>query len=167
MTMTTHAPHARRLSRSMAGVVALLLSTGVLAACSSSSSPTASTSSTPPAATTPSAPAASSTPPASSAPASPAVGPLSGKWTGSYSGDFTGTFTLTWVESSGKLAGTIDLSTSGTVPLNGTVSGDTITFGTVGTQKITYSGTVSGDTMSGTYSVAGSAQGSWQAHRTS
>ena len=37
--------------------------------------------------------------------------------------------------------------------INGTVNGGTISFGTVGSQAITYSGSVSGDSMSGTYKV--------------
>jgi hypothetical protein len=65
------------------------------------------------------------------------------------------------------LAGTINLSTSGSAPLTGTVSGNTINFGTVGSAAVTYTGTVSGDTMSGTYVVGGSDHGSWSAHRTS
>ena len=103
---------------------------------------------------------------ASSTPAA-ATAALTGKWSGTYSGTFTGTFTLTWTESSGKLTGTIDLSTSGTVPLNGTVAGNQITFGTVGSTAVTYTGTVSGDTMSGTYTAGSAGTGTWQAHRTS
>jgi hypothetical protein len=53
------------------------------------------------------------------------------------------------------------------MPLTGTVNGGAITFGTVGSTAITYTGTVSGNTMSGTYEVAGSQHGSWDAHRTS
>ena len=93
------------------------------------------------------------------------AGALTGKWSGTYSGAFSGTFELTWIESSGKLAGTIDLSTSGKLPLNGTVTGSAITFGTVGSTEITYTGTVSGDTMAGSYTFAGSQTGSWSAHR--
>lgn len=92
---------------------------------------------------------------------------MSGKWSGTYSGAYTGTFALTWTQSSEKLTGTITLSTSGTLPLTGTVSGTAITFGTVGATAVTYTGTVSGNTMSGTYVFAGSQHGSWNAHRTS
>jgi hypothetical protein len=145
-------------------VAIALVAAGGLTGCSSSSSPATTTSA---AASTPSAPAATTSAPAtSSAPAVQAPGPLSGHWTGSYTGDFKGTFTLTWVQASDKLTGTIDLSTSGTVPLTGTVSGSTITFGTVGSQAVQYTGTVSGDTMSGSYTVAGTGKGTWQAHRT-
>jgi hypothetical protein len=46
------------------------------------------------------------------------------------------------------------------------VRGSTIHFGTVGnTNTITYSGSVSGTSMSGTYK-AGGAGGSWSAHKT-
>jgi hypothetical protein len=66
-----------------------------------------------------------------------------------------------------NLSGTIKLSSeSGTDDVNGTVNGGTISFGTVGSQAITYSGSVSGDSMSGTYKVEtpnGSVGGSWSA----
>jgi hypothetical protein len=94
-----------------------------------------------------------------------AVG-LSGKWTGKYDGTFSGTFTLTWVQAGSKLAGKINLSTSGTVPVNGTVDGNAIKFGTVGSTAVKYTGTVSGDSMSGSYSTP-SGGGDWSAHRAS
>jgi hypothetical protein len=47
------------------------------------------------------------------------------------------------------------------------VSGNAITFGTVGSTAVTYTGTVSGDTMSGTYVFGGSQHGTWSARRTS
>jgi hypothetical protein len=89
---------------------------------------------------------------------------LSGNWIGGYDGTFSGTFSLNWKQTGSKLAGTINLSTAGTVPVNGSVKGDAIKFGTVGSTAITYTGTVSGDTMSGTYSTP-SGGGSWNGHR--
>src|SRR5439155_12946883 len=95
------------------------------------------------------------TPPTTSPSTSPstsptAAGDLSGTWSGQYSGAYQGTFTLTWTQSGSKLNGTIDLaSLGGTVPINGTVDGNKISFGTVGSTDITYSGSVSGDSMSG------------------
>jgi hypothetical protein len=91
-------------------------------------------------------------------------GGLSGKWKGTYSGTYTGTFVLNWNESDAKLHGTIDLSTAGTVPVNGTVDGSSIKFGTVGGSAVHYTGSVSGDSMSGSYTTAGG-DGSWTAHR--
>jgi hypothetical protein len=112
--------------------------------------------------------AATPTPtPVAQSPTAAAAGSLTGSWSGTYDGAYTGTFALTWTEASNKLTGTIDLSTSGKVPLNGTVNGSAITFGTVGSTAITYTGTVSGDSMSGTYEVAGSEHGTWKANRTS
>ena len=74
---------------------------------------------------------------------------------------------LDWQQSGSNLSGTIKLSSeSGTDDVNGTVNGGTISFGTVGSQAITYSGSVSGDSMSGTYKVQtpnGSVGGSWSA----
>jgi hypothetical protein len=46
------------------------------------------------------------------------------------------------------------------------VTGSAIKFGTVGGQAITYKGTVSGSSMSGTYSTPGGG-GPWSAHQTS
>ncbi|MGZ4147554.1 MAG: hypothetical protein ACXVPL_07590 [Actinomycetota bacterium] len=94
---------------------------------------------------------------------------LSGTWDGSYDGAYKGTFTLDWQESGTKLTGTIDLpSLGGSVPINGTVAGGTIKFGTVGSTNIQYSGSVSGDSMSGSYKVltgGGSVGGTWKANR--
>ena len=141
------------------GVIAL--SAGLvlaLGACSSSSSDSGSTSST-------SAPPTSTAPVATSAAAH--TGDLSGTWSGQYDGTFQGTFVLDWQQSGSNLSGTIKLSSeSGTDDVNGTVNGGTISFGTVGSQAITYSGSVSGDSMSGTYKVQtsnGSVGGSWSA----
>ena len=139
--------------------IALVCAFGLmLAACSSSpsggTSPTASGS-----------PASSATSPAASPAAS---GGLSGKWSGQYSGAFTGTFTLTWQQSGSNLSGHITLSSPpSTVPVNGSVQGTTIRFGTVGSAAITYSGSVSGSSMSGNYTVGGSSGGPWSASKTS
>ena len=89
---------------------------------------------------------------------------LSGKWKGTYSGTYSGTFVLNWNQSGSKLNGTIDLSTAGTVPVNGTVDGSSIKFGTVGGSAVHYTGSVSGDSMSGSYTTAGG-DGSWTAHK--
>ncbi len=141
--------------------VALVASLAVIATgCSSSdSNPTPTTTSSAAVIPTTSAPT-------SSAPTSGASGAdLSGTWTGNYSGAFTGTFTLTWQQTGSKLSGTIDLSTDGSPQIDGSVTGDTITFGTVGSTAITYTGTVSGNSMSGTYTVGSAGGGSWSAKK--
>ena len=147
----------------MKGIGVIALSAGLLltlGACSSSSGDSGSTSST-------SAPPVSTASAATSAPTQTTAGDLSGKWSGQYSGTFQGTFVLDWQQSGSNLSGTIKLSSeSGTDDVNGTVNGGTISFGTVGSQAITYSGSVSGDSMSGTYKVQtpnGSVGGSWSA----
>lgn len=157
------------------GVSALALIVAVSSAgCSSSKKAAAGTSqssvSTP--ATTPAAVSSTVSSAVSSAAdttatTSAAAGSLSGAWTGSYSGAYSGTFTLNWTQSGSKLSGTIDLSTAGMSPLNGVVAGNHISFGTVGSTVITYTGTVSGSTMSGSYQIAAGAggTGSWSAHR--
>ena len=126
-----------RSSRSWSGAAAAVRWVRLDAAASTQATTPAST----PAAASSTPAAASSTPAAASSTPAAATAALTGKWSGTYSGTFTGTFTLTWTESSGKLTGTIDLSTSGTVPLNGTVAGNQITFGTVGSTAVTYAGT--------------------------
>lgn len=93
---------------------------------------------------------------------------LSGEWNGEYGGAYTGTFVLNWKQTGSKLSGTIELSAPPTtLSLNGTIAGTTIEFGTVGSAEITYSGTVSGDKMSGTYTVNGSPGGDWSATKSS
>ncbi|HEY6960300.1 MAG TPA: hypothetical protein VI408_00275 [Gaiellaceae bacterium] len=89
---------------------------------------------------------------------------LSGSWSGSYSGTFRGTFTLHWRQAGSKLTGTISLNGARGVPLTGVVSGASIRFGTVGSVAVTYTGKVSGSSMSGRYRTP-SGTGSWSAHR--
>ena len=111
-------------------------------------------------------------PPASAppAPAASASG-LSGRWRGQYSGAYQGHFLLKWHQSGSKLTGRITLSapTRGTLGINGTVQGGTIRFGTVGSEAITYSGSVSGSSMSGTWKIHGPNEtaggGPWSASR--
>lgn len=93
--------------------------------------------------------------------------PLSGTWSGTYGGAYRGTFTLRWVQSGSRLSGTIKLSNlNAKLPVNGTVRGGTIRFGTVGSAAITYTGSVSGKSMSGRYQTPRGG-GSWSARKTS
>jgi hypothetical protein len=107
--------------------------------------------------------------PATKAPASHSTAPgaLSGTWSGHYSGAYSGSFTVKWKQTGSRLHGTIKLSNPGdTLPINGTVNGSSISFGTVGSTAITYEGTVSGSSMSGSYKVHstnGSSGGPWSA----
>jgi hypothetical protein len=113
---------------------------------------------------------ASSSPPASSSrPA--AAGNLSGTWTGQYSGASSGNFTLHCTQSGSALSGTVNLETDGiSLPIHGTVAGDSIQFGTVGSTGISYQGTVSGNSMSGSYKLTANGTtftGPWTAARSS
>ena len=91
---------------------------------------------------------------------------LTGTWSGTYGGAYHGTFTLHWTQSKSRLTGTIKLSSVGRTNITGSVRGSTIRFGTVGNANaITYSGSVSGKSMSGTYKTGG-VGGSWSAHKT-
>jgi hypothetical protein len=94
-----------------------------------------------------------------------AGGSLTGTWSGTYRGAYHGTFTLHWTQSKSRLTGTIKLSSVGRTNITGSVRGSTIRFGTVGNAAaITYSGSVSGTSMSGTYKTGG-AGGSWSAQK--
>jgi hypothetical protein len=94
------------------------------------------------------------------------AGPLSGTWHGQYGGSYQGTFVLHWRQKGSKLTGRIHISNpSGSLPIHGSVAGGSIQFGTVGSYEITYSGTVSGSSMSGTYKVGGSQGGNWSASK--
>ena len=93
---------------------------------------------------------------------------LGGTWSGSYSGSYAGTFTIHWRQkSTGALTGTITLSRPhGTYGISGKVRGFAITFGAVGAGA-TYTGTVSGSSMSGHYKTGDGGSGHWSAHKTS
>ena len=98
--------------------------------------------------------------------AKPAASTLPGIWSGHYSGAFKGTFTLHWKLSRTRLTGTIKLSyPSGTYTVTGSVHGSAIKFGAVGAGA-TYTGTVSGKSMSGHYQTP-QGGGSWSANKTS
>lgn len=99
--------------------------------------------------------------------------PLSGKWSGTYSGSFNGTFKLAWQQSGHKVGGTIMISGFSNVPtsISGTVQGTAIRFGTVGSEAITYWGSISGKSMSGTWKIEAEGRsmgdGSWNASKSS
>ena len=83
--------------------------------------------------------------------ATPPRSALAGTWKGSYGGAFSGTFTLHWVQKGAKLSGTIHLSKpAGTYGITGSVRGTGIKFGAVDVGA-TYTGSVSGKSMSGKY----------------
>ena len=135
------------------------------AACSSGGGTTAGTTATHAPAAHASKSAAGPASPASSAPAA-AAGALTGKWSGQYSGSYQGTFVLHWRQSGSKLGGTIAISNPpSTLAIHGSVTGGTIKFGTVGSLAITYTGTVSGSSMSGTYHVGNASGGPWSSSR--
>src|SRR5579859_7324391 len=93
-------------------------------------------------------------------------GGLSGAWSGQYGGAYAGTFKLHWTQSGTNLGGTIHLSAPArALTVRGTLAGNTIRFGTVGSVAITYSGTVSGSSMSGSYSTPNGG-GPWSANKT-
>jgi hypothetical protein len=97
--------------------------------------------------------------------ATPTRTTLPGTWVGSYSGAFSGTFRLTWVQKGLTLSGSIHLSNPpGKYPISGKVGRKGgIQFGVVGAGA-TYTGSVSGKSMSGSYKSP-QGGGSWSAHK--
>jgi hypothetical protein len=89
---------------------------------------------------------------------------LAGTWSGRYGGAYSGTFTIHWRQVGSQLRGSITLSRpSGTFSITGSVRGAAIKFGAVGAGA-TYTGSVSGRTMSGHYKTA-QGGGTWSAHK--
>jgi hypothetical protein len=138
----------------------------MVAACSSDtpSTPSGSNNSTPPGTT-------SQTP----TPTQSAADSLTGTWTGTYASTTdpaSGSFTVRFTQTGSQLNGTIDIQNSACITtgtITGALNGDQITFGAVeGAQTITYTGSVSGNTMTGTYSApqCGNGKGTWTATKT-
>ena len=129
------------------------------------------------AATASSATAAATSTPTTAATAAPTdqASGLAGTWNGAYESTSTpgstGTFILDWTQTGSALSGTISVTASQCVSegtITGTTDGATITFGAVqGAYSIAYEGTVSGDSMSGTYTSpsCGNAAGTWTADK--
>jgi hypothetical protein len=127
--------------------------------------------------TPPSVPASTGSPGAvvTSPGASPAAGTVAGDWNGTWQSTVvtqaTGTFTVTFAQNGNALTGTVRVADSTCLPegsLTGVLNGSAITFGAVkGANTISYTGTVSGDSMSGTYGAptCGPDQGTWEATR--
>ncbi len=164
--MQFHSHRSGRPGRIVLGLTVTATLAAALAACSASGGTTTNAAAKPASAATG---AAAPAPSATASVAAAADAGLSGRWSGQYSGAYQGTFTLRWRQSGSGLSGHIRLSDPAqTLSLHGRVSGGVIKFGTVGSTAITYSGSVSGNSMSGTWqihSTAGSAGGHWSAAR--
>ena len=83
---------------------------------------------------------------------------LTGAWSGNYSGAYHGTFTLQWTQSGSKLSGTIKLSARTAAPRSpsrGLCAAAPSASAPSAPPAITYSGSVSGKSMSGTYKTPG------------
>lgn len=96
------------------------------------------------------------------------TGSWPGEWQNTTPDSSRGTFRIQWTQSGSSLSGTITITgtpclTGGSI--SGSLAGSTLNFGVVtGQSQVSYTGTVSGDTMSGTYTTScGNAQGTWKA----
>ena len=123
--------------------------------------------------TAPTGPTESTGPTAATGPTGAAV--LEGTWSGTWDTDVpqvNGTFSWTIEATPNGFTGTIDIQDTSCVS-NGQVDialdGDTITIGSIQAERpITFTGSVSGDTMSGTYDASACPPpntGSWEAVR--
>ncbi|HVC05206.1 MAG TPA: hypothetical protein VND88_11075, partial [Candidatus Acidoferrales bacterium] len=103
--------------------------------------------------------------PATPTPTAAPVAQVAGSWTGQYSGPFKGTFTLTWNQTGSTVNGAIQLSSPpDNLRITGALSGNAISFGAVGV--VAYTGTVSGNSMSGSYVDRANGQtGTWSASK--
>jgi hypothetical protein len=70
-------------------------------------------------------------------------------------------------QSGSSLTGSISIKGSPGAAVTGTVAGSSIRFGTVGQGAVTYTGTISGNTMSGNYQAQTSGSGTWMATKSS
>ena len=156
--MQLHSIPRGRAPRLAAGMMVTAALAVTLAACSDSGRTTTHDTAAP------SSAASVTSTPASSAAASSSSG-LSGTWHGQYGGAYTGTFVLHWHQSGAGLSGRIHISNpSSTLPVHGKLAGGSIRFGTVGSYRISYTGTVSGSSMSGNWQLNGPGTGgNWSA----
>jgi hypothetical protein len=105
--------------------------------------------------------------------AGPAGAPagLAGFWAGEYKStvpaNADGTFTVVFEGSAPDYTGSIVIAglCDPDCPITANVTGNTIGFGSVGPRAVTYKGTISGNSMSGTYTVGteGQGNGTWSA----
>ena len=101
------------------------------------------------------------------------TGTWAGNWQRTSAPPTQGTFRLTLTQQAGALTGTIDVAGSAcltTHPITGTVNGSAVEFKTVGSNTTAgaYTGTVSGNDMTGTLTVtcpSGVGIGTWQLKR--
>lgn len=167
-------PDRSRARKRMMGAGALLSACLLLiAGCTSSSKGKGSTSSTNTASVTtqPASTASSSTPAdTSSAPSSAppsSSDDIAGDWTGTFANTTTGatgTFSVTFSRQGETITGHITINGGGSGTINGTLSGNKITFGTITGSTTTFDGSFAGNSMSGTYK-AGADNGTWEATR--
>lgn len=99
---------------------------------------------------------------------------VTGTWPGTWqdAAGASGTFTMQFAQTGNQISGPITIEGSTCVSqgtISGTIDGDQITFGAVKAgNSVDYTGTISGDTMSGTWAspACGGDSGTWEAIRT-
>ena len=171
LAQTTGTPSPAGTAAAATATVSIAAASSAAAAAASTAAAAApaSTAAAAPARTAAAAPARTASHASSSPPA--AASGLSGTWNGQYGGASSGNFTLHCAQSGSALSGTVYLETDGiALPVHGTVAGDSIQFGSVGSTGISYQGTISGNSMSGTYQLTARGTtftGPWSATKSS
>ncbi len=105
----------------------------------------------------------------------PSAGSVTGAWKGTWESTkyppANGTFDVVFAQTGQALSGTVRVNESTCIPvgtLTGVLAGSAINFGAVeGAHTVTYTGSVQGDSMSGTYKAPQCADdaGTWTATR--
>jgi hypothetical protein len=143
----------------LAGALLVAACNGAPVATAPTPTPGASTGVSGPSATAVVVATAAATASPSTAPSAPAS--IAGAWRGTWSSQkypgLTGHFALTFVQQGSALSGTISITGSSCISgatLTGQLTGTQITFGVVqGAETVAYSGTWSGASMSGTWTI--------------
>lgn len=100
-------------------------------------------------------------------PAVPGAADLTGKWAFEVvTENGTGNPTVTFKQEGEKLTGTYESQRGGARPLEGTVKGDKVTFTVKSGVDLVFSGTIIGDTITGTADFSGQGSATFTAKKT-
>ncbi len=92
-----------------------------------------------------------------------------GTWTNTSPDDATGSLEVIWTQDGSALEGTLSMTGGSCFTeggFQGTIVGDKVQFGVVGRDQVAFEGTISGDRISGTFTIScDTSQGTWEATR--